>query len=185
MRTIETVVYKFDELSDEAKEKAIENLWDINVDIFDWWDSIHEDAENIGLKITAFDLGRASYVKGDFYGPALDVAKRIIEEHGEQCGTYQTAKDYIAEYNRLIVEQCQGEADLLAWPGYERDWDTISEYYPEELDTEDIDNEFLRSLCEDYRIILQKEYEYLTSKEAIIETIEANEYEFTEEGELI
>jgi predicted transcriptional regulator len=33
--------------------------------------------------------------------------------------------------------------------------------------------------------MLQKEYEYLTSEEAIIETIEANEYEFTEKGEMI
>ena len=31
----------------------------------------------------------------------------------------------------------------------------------------------------------EKEYEYLTSEEAIQETIEANEYEFTEDGELL
>jgi hypothetical protein len=54
-----------------------------------------------------------------------------------------------------------------------------------EVDTEDIDANFLRSLLEDYRIMLQKEYEYLTSEETIIETIEANEYEFTEKGEMI
>ena len=179
MRTIETVVYKFDELSDKAKEKAVENLFYVNLECFDWWDSTYEDAANIGLKITAFDLDRASYVKGDFYGPALDVAKRIIEEHGEQCGTYQTAKDYMAEYNRLVVEQCQEDADKL-----------YSEFAAEmdlswDIATEDIDAEFLHSLCEDYRIILQNKYEYLTSEEMIIETIEANEYEFTTEGEMI
>lgn len=31
-------------------------------------------------------------------------------------------------------------------------------------------------------IILQKEYDYLTSREAIVETIQANEYEFNEHG---
>ena len=36
-------------------------------------------------------------------------------------------------------------------------------------------NEFERALGE----------EYLTSEDAIVETIQANEYEFTEEGELI
>jgi len=178
MRTIETVVYKFDELSDEAKQKAIENLYALNVD-HEWWDGTYEDAENIGLKITAFDLGRASYVKGSFTQSALDVAKRIIEEHGEHCGTYQTAKNYLAEYHRLVVDQCQEDADRL-----------YSEFAIEidlswDIDTEDIDNEFLRSLCEDYRIILQNEYEYLISEEAIIETITANEYEFTAEGEMI
>ena len=178
MRTIETVVYKFDELSDEAKQKAIDKNLYLNVDE-GWWDGTYEDATNTGLKITAFDLGRASYVKGKFTLPALDVAKAIIAEHGEQCGTYQTAKDYMAEYNRLVVEQCQEDADRL-----------YSEFAAEidlswDIDTEDIDAEFLRSLCEDYRIILQNEYEYLTSEEAIIESIEANEYEFTAKGEMI
>jgi hypothetical protein len=32
--------------------------------------------------------------------------------------------------------------------------------------------------------MLRQEYEYLTSEGAIIETIEANEYEFTEEGRM-
>ena len=177
MRTIETTVYKFDELSDEAKQQSIENLYDLNVD-YEWWDCTYEDAENIGLKISEFDLDRASYVKGSFVLQALDVAKAIIAEHGEQCGTYQTAKDYMAEHTRLVVEQCQEDADRL-----------YSEFAIEldlswDIDTEDIDAEFLRSLCEDYRIMLQNEYEYLTSEEAIIETIIANEYEFTEEGEL-
>ncbi len=42
---------------------------------------------------------------------------------------------------------------------------------------------FLNSLIEDYSIILQKESEYLMSNEAIIETIEANEYEFKANGD--
>jgi hypothetical protein len=33
--------------------------------------------------------------------------------------------------------------------------------------------------------MLQKEYEHLQSEESIIETIVANEYEFTEEGKQI
>ena len=47
-----------------------------------------------------------------------------------------------------------------------------------------IEDEFLKSLLEDYSIILQKEYEYQTSEEAIIESIKANDYEFTEDGKL-
>ena len=49
----------------------------------------------------------------------------------------------------------------------------------------DLENEFLQSLLEDYSIMLQNESEYLQSAEAIRETIEANEYEFTEDGKLI
>ncbi len=52
----------------------------------------------------------------------------------------------------------------------------------EELENDE--DEFLKELLEDYRIILQKEYEYQTSEEAIIGTIEANEYEFTQDGKM-
>ena len=47
-----------------------------------------------------------------------------------------------------------------------------------------LEAEFLKSILEDYSIILQKEYEYLTSREAVEETIEANDYHFTENGNL-
>ena len=40
------------------------------------------------------------------------------------------------------------------------------------------------NLVDRLRIILQKEYEYQTSEEAIIETIKANDCEFTEDGKL-
>ena len=43
MKTIETIVYQFDELTPEAQQKAIERLCSINVD-FEWWDSTYEDA---------------------------------------------------------------------------------------------------------------------------------------------
>lgn len=39
---------------------------------------------------------------------------------------------------------------------------------------DDLDNEFLHNLLEDYRIMLNKEYDYLTSCEAIVESIDAN-----------
>jgi hypothetical protein len=54
-----------------------------------------------------------------------------------------------------------------------------------EDDLSDMEANFLDSLLEDYAIMLQKEYEYLQSEEAITETIVANEYEFTEEGKQI
>jgi type I restriction-modification system DNA methylase subunit len=52
MRTETTTrtLYTFDELSETAKEKALEVYRDINLN-FDWWDGTYEDAKNIGLKI--------------------------------------------------------------------------------------------------------------------------------------
>lgn len=48
-----------------------------------------------------------------------------------------------------------------------------------------VDNyEFKYGLLEEYLSILNKEHEYLTSEEAIIETIQCNEYEFNDNGDI-
>ena len=174
MRIIEINAYKFEELSDEVKQKVIEKNQDINVD-YEWWEFLFEDAGNIGLKIKFFNLDRASFVKGKFILDAKEVAENILREHGESCSTVQTAKDY------LVTLKAETDKVLLEFANKEYPEDFLEDF----LHTKDIDNEFLKSLCEDYRVMLQKEYDYLTSEEAIIETINANECEFTENGKLI
>lgn len=168
MRTIRTKVYKFNELNETAQEKAIEKLYDINV-YYEWWESIYEDAENIGLKITGFGIERGSYCDGDFIFDAENVAKTIISEHGTECETFKTASNFLKEY----APKCE------VW------WNSDESNYDIENELEELKENFLKSLLEDYRIMLQQEYEYQTSKEAIIETIEANEYEFTQDGRMI
>jgi hypothetical protein len=172
MKTIEVQIYKFSELSEVAKQKAIEKMSYVD---FDWWDSVYEDAENIGLKISGFDIDRGSYCKGDFMADAEETANKIISEHGEECETFKTAKNYILERDRLVAKYSDGKNIEIVTEYNENDFDN---------DCDDLDDEFLKSLCEDYRIILSKEYDYLTSDAAIIETIEANDYDFTENGEM-
>lgn len=169
MRIAKVIVFPYSELSEKAKEKVMSKFGDINVD-YEWWDSLCEDALNIGLKIDAFDLDRNSHVVGHFIESPEDVANNIFREHGKSCDTYATAQDYLLELSDLEDKCYTDHAD---------------EEYPEDfLDTEDINKEFLRSLCEDYRIMLQKEYEYRLSREAVEESIIANEFEFTEDGKL-
>ena len=167
-----TEVYPFDELTDEAKETAIQNLADINVN-YEWWEFIYEDAANVGIKITKFDLGRGSYCQGDFIENAEEAAKKIIAEHGESCDTYKTAMKFLVAFE-------------LAKKNYEIsvDYDTDDAEFDDTGEYEELVDEFSWLILEDYRINLQHEYEYLTSEEAIIETIEANDYEFTADGKL-
>jgi hypothetical protein len=165
MKTIQVNLYQFSELSENAKQNAISKLFDINVD-FDWWSYIYEDAKRIGLKINEFDLDRNRYCKGEFINSPTESAEIIILEHGKNCETYKTAKEFLNDLNELTskfenIEDC-----------------------PED-DIENLENEFLYSICEDYSIMLQKECEYLQSEESIIETIEINEYDFDESGNLI
>ena len=170
MRTIRIKLYKFNELSESAKEKAIQSLSDINVD-YDWWESIYEDAESIGLKINSFDLDRNRHAKGEFNLAANEVAANIFRDHGEDCETYKTAASFMEEWQPIFNNYMD---------------ETHKDY--ESSDSEDklidMENEFLKSLLEDYSIMLQNEYDYLASEKAIKETIEANDYEFTQDGKL-
>jgi hypothetical protein len=168
MKTIEIKLYKFNELSEEAKQTAIEKNIDINL-LEDWYDSICEDAKNIGLKITSFDLDRNRNAKGDFLLSACEVAQNILNEHVESCETYKTAQSFMEDWQPVFNDYMNEESE---------------NYESRELEDEmqDLEDDFLKSLCEDYSIMLQNEYEYLYSDEAIIETIEANDYDFTEDG---
>lgn len=147
MKTITVNLYEFDELSEESQQKAIENLYDINVD-YDWWDSTYDDAKNVHLKITGFNLDRANYCNAEYIYSASDTKKAILENHGKNCETYKTVKKY-------DLRKGEDEAE-----------------------------EMLKELSEDYKNILNEDYEYRTTREAIIETIKANEYTFEENGKL-
>ena len=45
---------------DEVLDKAIERQWDINVD-HEWWETVYDDAEMVGITIESFDIDRACY----------------------------------------------------------------------------------------------------------------------------
>jgi len=172
MKTIKTTVYNFNELSDDAKQKAIDTNREINVD-YEWWGSTYEDAENVGLKITSFDLDRNRHAEGNFTDDSYSVACQIVAEHGEMCATYKTAKEFTHIWEKAVKYYSDGIQT-----------DTVADEKTEEFDEyiEEKESEFLENILEDYAIILQNEYEYLQSDEAISETLIAKEYEFTEDG---
>ncbi len=172
--TTEKILYKFSELSEDAQQKAIDNLYDINVDS-EWWLFTYDDAKDIGVKISEFDIGRASYAKGEFLSYAQDTMNQILANHGEVCATYKTALQFQKDYSELVEKYSDGVNK-----------DKVAEDNEYEFDQEadELESDFLKEILEDYRAMLQREYEYLTSEEAIKETIEANDYEFTEDGKL-
>ena len=152
MRIKSYKVYKFSELSEKAKEKAIEKFR-YNQDLSFTWETTQEDAKNIGLDLTGIERGD---MRGYFENSAEDCIAKILKEHGKKCETYKTALQYKKE---LKNEKDEDKHD-------------------------DIKEEFLRSILEDYRIMQEKDEEYQISEEEITETIEANDYEFTEEGDI-
>jgi hypothetical protein len=168
MRTETINIYKFDELSDRAKDRA-RDWWREGALHYDWWDCTYEDAAQIGLKITGFDTGRSCEIEGDFIGTAEESADKILAEHGDRCDTWAEANAYkktLAEFMATAEKDEDGELATYAL----------------EADKEDIDKEFLRALLEEYLSTLRKEEEYQLSDEVAEEMLVANDYEFTEDG---
>lgn len=155
MRIMQVEIFKFDELSDKAKEKARD--WYREASLHDeWYESIYEDAANVHIKITGFDIGRGNDIDGEFTDDPLIVADKILKDHGAGCDTYKTAKIFHAARNKL----------------------------DEQEDHSALDSEFLRDILQDYLSSLRKEYEHVTSDETIDENICTNEYEFTADGKI-
>ena len=88
MRQENINIYKYDELSEEAKQKAVEGLSDINTD-YDWWKYVYEDAKQVGIEITEFDIDRRN-IKGNIFLFPRQVKKLILKNHGKECRTYKT-----------------------------------------------------------------------------------------------
>ena len=162
MKQVTIECKKFHEWDEDTQQKILSEHRDINVDR-EWWESTYDDAKNVGIKITGFALDRNRHCTGKIDYP-FDTAKKIIQEHGESCETYKTAKAYLEDYNKMASKESE-DKDI-------------------EEEIRDLDEEFIKSILEDYSIMLQREYEYLLTDEAVKSTIEANEYEFDNEGKI-
>lgn len=161
MREVTVKVYQYDELNEKAKEMALN--WFSNVCAHDeFWDYIYEDAEHIGIKITAFDLYRRT-ISGDIITSAPEVIEDILAEHGKDYETYKTAKRYEPTFKNLEAMRDNDDEN------FDDEW-------------ENAEHEFKHDILEDYLVLLRQESEYRESKEYLEEGIIANEYEFTEDG---
>lgn len=166
MKTIRVKVYKYDELNEEAKEKAVNWMMKDQGDAGQWaWENTKDDAENVGLILKGQHRGSMT---GDFKTCATDCAKLIVENHGQTCETFKDAMNFIhavaIEWNVNFDE----EADELNFQG--------------EANIENLENEFLETVLEDYRILSDQDQEYAYSKENMEEDIRCNEYTFTKDG---
>jgi hypothetical protein len=95
------------------------------------------------------------------------------EEHGDQCETYKTACKFLDDWDDLVLNH----SDQVTT-------DRVAEENEGAFDREadDLEDEFLDNILEDYSIMLQEEYEERCSDDAVQDTIEANEFEFYENG---
>lgn len=199
MRTIETKVYKFDELSDLAKETARDWFRD-SIEVDEWSEDVIDDAVTIGglfglgigtrtVKLMGgstrqepaiyFDLGRAhsieftwnySYIAGSVnavkeYAPVDTDLHQIVE--GLQS---------IQKKNFYQIQSSKGR--------YGVDVTRLDDKSP----TNDAESEveyWLQQFGEWILSNLDENYEWYRSDNNVDENIRINEYEFTENGEIM
>ena len=166
---IKETEFTFDQLSDSAKQKARD--WWIECSMGDkWWDSTYEDAKMSGLEITGFDLDRSKHAEGKIENVShKQCAKLILENHGDQCKTYNTALTFLAQY--VLEETNTSAAD--------EGWGELAE------GLQDLCDQFLKDILSNYADMLQSEYEYLASDKAANEALEIGCYSFDEDGNVL
>jgi len=160
-RVEHVIVYKFSELSEDGKKKVLSNQLCINVSN-GWWEYISEDAKQVSLEISGFDTDRRD-IDISFTETETETAHLILKEHGKGCDTYLLAESFLKEYNKTIESKDENQIDF---------------------DIPNICEDFKGKLGLEYLKMLENEYEYKIADSAIIETIEANEYEFTADGKM-
>ncbi|WP_024898996.1 hypothetical protein [Brucella rhizosphaerae] len=206
---IETTVYRLNELSDVAKDKA--RAW-YREDAFDyhWYDAVYEDfqqiAEILGISFkpsTVRLMGggarqqpriwfRGFWSQGDgacfeaYYSYRKNAAAEIRSYAPKEAELHSIA-------NALQAVQRRNSYQLRAEVSHrghyyheycmsisvERDSPTSQDMTE---DAEEIVTEALRDLARWLYRQLEREYDYLSSDEAADEAIAANEYTFTENG---
>ena len=182
MREMNVTVYSFAELSDEAKERVLNEFCGINVE-FNWWedsfDEIRAAGKLLGLRISDIHFDTDSYCTFDaHYRYARGAAKAIQAEFPWADDLCYVARD-LQDLQRRRFYSLACEVTGGRSMNYYRCFRFGVDYECEDL------GDILDDFAHWARILLRDEYDYLTSDEAVKEAIEANEYEFTEDGKLV
>jgi len=193
MRQITQTIYNFNELSDESKQTAISELSDINVG-YDWWDYeigyLKETLENIGFENPEINLS-GFHCQGNSASFTANVNNEKLLNSMIYCSNYY---DDAKGYHKLIKLSDLFSIKVYRSGSHYSHENTCSITWDSSMHG-NICNDLLNSAIDDIETLrkdlccfiynnLETQYEYLTSDDAIIETIIANEYEFTGDGKL-
>jgi hypothetical protein len=156
MRTIETTIYTFAELPDEAKERAIEKQRH-HVE-YPWFsecvDSLNAFCDEFGVKVTDYTLS-------DCYRASISTDATARHFRGVKLSSF----------------------DREAMPtGFCFDCDLRYTFHDEFKRTGDAHHAF-ETAIEAFLSSVRKDIEWHSSDEALSEFMQINDYEFTEDGE--
>lgn len=199
---ITTTIYTFDELSDEAKERARAWYREGGFD-YEWWDSTYEDAYRVaelmgldiepqgkddrkhGISFSGFwSQGDGACFQG-VYRLALN-AEASVREYAPQDTVLHGIAQQLEEaqegcgYTLSTTIRQQGHYYHSGCMSFDHTFNS-----EEQFDQVALENEVeaaLRQFADWIYRQLEQGFNYLTSDEAVDETIVANEYTFDLEG---
>ena len=196
----EVKVYSLEDIKSnpELLEKVIEKHRNINVS-FDWWDFIYEDFkehndEYFGIDKIYFS-GFWSQGDGAMFEYS-DISNRLRDIFIDRLDLSPMRKGWLR--NNVCVSGKGVQRGLychekscshsIYWEVDNGDlyWDRPLYQWIESFanDFENFIEELYVNLCADLYSTLEKEYTHLTSDESILESLEINDYEFTEDGNI-
>jgi hypothetical protein len=173
MRTETIEIYKFHELSEEAKETAMQNIR--YTQEYFWGDDAIQTlvklAEHFGAKLASYDIDFSNSVQhsGATWEDVDFIEEQEIEERLLKLGTFNK-------------ETLKGDGDCKL-TGYCSDEDAIDGFRKAWFDGERDLIELLKEAYKTWFKSCVSDYEHQLSKEGLTEFFEANDrYEFTEDG---
>ena len=201
MRTIETKVYRYDELSEQAKENARNYLRDklsgnrIDADAYDYRNTLKKIEEIFGIKVRNWSVGCYSptYFRFDFVNLDEDIENepkfllRYLNRDVLPC--IDCRKTYYAKnyYENHKIRKSR----ILSYPKYNccitgawTDWavDDALNNIKESIMQGKSAREFVSDMLDNFFKQWNMDCEYAYSDESIEEEIMCNEYEFLENG---
>ena len=197
MKTIEIQVYEFDELAEEAKEKARE--WfrtGLSYNFQFYSECIIEDAKTIGelfgLNIkNIFYSGFYSQGDGACFEASYNYKKGGLKKVKEHAPVDEELHRMVADLQELQRKNFYSlSATTKQWGNYMHSgcmtvvvWNGRADRYADKETAEGM-TEILRLFADWIYDKLEKEYRYQNSDEGVDENIRNNEYEFLENGKI-
>ena len=182
MREMNVTVYSFAELSDDAKERALNEFRYIYVD-GDWYENVYYTIRAAG-KLIGLDIDRI-YFDTDLYCTFDASYEYARGASAAVCKEFPRATDLHDVARKLQDLQKRHFYSLSCAVTEGRSMNRYSCFrFGEDYECEDL-GDIIDDFAHWARVLLRDESEYLTSDEAIKEIIIINEYEFTEAGKLV
>ena len=196
-RKVTRTIYSYDELSEAAKERAVED-WNTDGLEYEWWDYVYDDAKEIG-KLMGIRIDNIYFSgfwsQGDgacfegYYAHEKGSVKAVKAYAPQDRELHKIARD-LSKVQRPYFYGL--EASVKQQGHYSHEFCTVidvgdrRDYPADDLSAgEEGIAEVLRDFMRWIYKRLELEYEYITSEEQVAETFRANAYEFTAEGKMV